>query len=79
MKSDLRFKLLLTLAGGLLCGFIGMLIGIIAGAGTSILLPGLGLIISGSLVFGAVFGLLGIFLGAVLGFFAAKIFRRDFP
>ncbi len=73
MKSDLRFKLLLTLTGGLLGGFVGMLIGTIAGAGTSVLLPGLGLIISGSLVLGVGFGLLGMLLGSLIGLLAAKM------
>lgn len=44
-----------------------MLIGAIAGAGTNVLLPGLGLVISGSLLLGGVGGLIGAFLGLLLG------------
>jgi hypothetical protein len=52
-------------SGALLCGFVGA----IAGRGTSILLPGLGLIISGSLAV----GLIGVVLGSMLGLFVAAI------
>jgi hypothetical protein len=38
-----------------------MLIGAIAGAGTNVLLPGLGLVIAGSLFLGVVCGLIGAF------------------
>jgi hypothetical protein len=48
-------------------GIVGMLIGAIAGAGTNVLLPGLGLVISGSLLLGGVGGLIGAFLGLLLG------------
>ena len=73
MKSDSHSTLSLILTGGLLGGFIGVLIGIIAGAGTSILLPGLGLIISGSLVLGVGCGLLGMLFGSLVGLLAAKM------
>ncbi len=74
--SNLRLRLLLVVISGLLCGFVGMIIGAIAGTGTSILLPGLGLIISGSLFLGVLYGLVGIFLGSILGLFAAAIIIR---
>ncbi|CAN5272506.1 hypothetical protein BH20ACI1_BH20ACI1_07480 [soil metagenome] len=80
--SNLRLRLLLVVISGLLCGFVGMIIGAIAGTGTSILLPGLGLIISGSLFLGVLYGLVGIFLGSILGLFAAAIIirrRKNFP
>ena len=48
-------------------GIVGMLIGAIAGAGTNVLLPGLGLVIAGSLFLGVVCGLIGAFLGFVIG------------
>lgn len=80
--SNLRLRLLLVVISGLLCGFVGMIIGAIAGTGTSILLPGLGLIISGSLFLGIFYGLIGIFLGSILGLFVAAIIirrRKNFP
>ena len=69
--------------GALLCGFVGVLIGAVAGSGTSVLLPGLGLVISGSLVLGIVYGLTGAFLGSVAGLLTAAIIiltrRRTYP
>ncbi|MBA2606621.1 MAG: hypothetical protein H0U96_07115 [Acidobacteria bacterium] len=63
--SNLRLMLVSVASGALLCGFVGA----IAGRGTSILLPGLGLIISGSLAV----GLIGVVLGSMLGLFVAAI------
>ncbi len=66
----------------LLCGFIGALIGAIAGSGTSILLPGLGIIISGPLALGIAVGLTGAVLGSMLGLLIAAIIiltRRIYP
>ncbi len=81
--SNLRLALTSAAAGGLLCGFAGAAIGAIVGSGTSILLPGLGLIVSGSLALGIVFGLAGVILGSALGLFAAAIIifsrRRNYP
>ena len=71
--SNLRLVLTSVATGGLLCGFVGAIIGAIVGSGTSILLPGVGLIVAGSLALGIVFGLVGIFLGSMLGLFAAAI------
>ncbi|MDQ3374997.1 MAG: hypothetical protein M3521_14060 [Acidobacteriota bacterium] len=65
MMSNLRLMLVSVASGALLCGFVGA----IAGRGTSILLPGLGLIISGSLAV----GLIGVVLGSMLGLFVAAI------
>jgi hypothetical protein len=83
MRSNLRLTLTSAATGALLCGFAGALIGVVAGSGTSILLPGLGIIISGSLALGIVFGLTGAFLGSMLGLFIAAIIirtrRRNYP
>ncbi len=65
MMSNLRLMLVSVASGAFLCGFVGA----IAGRGTSILLPGLGLIISGSLAV----GLIGVVLGSMLGLFVAAI------
>lgn len=56
--------LLFSAASG---GIVGILIGAIAGAGTNVLLPGLGLIIAGSLILGAIGGLIGALLGLLFG------------
>lgn len=83
MRSNSRLLVMSAATGALLCGFVGMLIGIVAGSGTSILLPGLGLIISGSLALGIVFGLAGAVFGSVLGLLVAAIIilnrRRNYP
>ncbi len=82
MRSNLRLMLMSVSSGGLLCGFVGALIGAIAGSGTSILLPGLGIIISGSLALGIAVGLIGAVLGSMLGLFIAAIIiltRRTYP
>jgi branched-subunit amino acid ABC-type transport system permease component len=55
------------LFSAVLGGIVGMLIGAIAGAGTNVLLPGLGLVIAGSLFLGVICGLIGAFLGLLLG------------
>jgi len=68
--------------GALLCGFVGALIGAVAGSGTSILLPGLGIIISGSLALAIAVGLTGAVLGSMLGLLIAAIIiltRRTYP
>jgi hypothetical protein len=81
--SNLRLALLSAVSGGLFCGFVGVVVGAIAGSGTNVLLPGLGLIISGSLFLGIVYGLAGLFLGFALGLFVAAIMifkrRKNFP
>lgn len=73
--SNLRLLLVSAALGGLFFGFLGA----IAAAGTSVLLPGLGLIVAGPLVggfFGAVFG-------SALGLIAAAIIilvrRKPYP
>ena len=81
--SNSRFLFTSAISGGLLCGFVGMVTGAIVGTGTSILLPGLGLVVSGSLALAVVFGFLGIFLGSMLGLVVAAIIifkrRKNFP
>jgi hypothetical protein len=83
MRSNLRLALISAALGASLCGFIGALIGVVAGSGTSVLLPGLGLVISGSLVLAIVYGLTGAFLGSTLGLLTAAIIilirRRTYP
>lgn len=72
-----EFKLRLILkfagAGALLCGFAGAVIGAIAGMGTSVLLPGVGLVVAGSLPGAIIFGLTGAFLGSLLGLCIAVV------
>ncbi len=63
--SNLRLMLVSVASGALLCGFVGA----IAARGTSVLLPGLGLIIAGPLAA----GLIGVVLGSMLGLFVAAI------
>jgi hypothetical protein len=83
MRSNLRLLLTSAASGAWLCGFVGALIGVVVGSGTSILLPGLGLVISGSLVLGIVYGLTGAVLGSTLGLLIAAIIiltrRRSYP
>lgn len=75
--SKLRLAIL---SGAFVGGVVGLLIGALLGKGTSILLPGLGLIIAGSLVAGLVGGLIGIVIGSVIGLFAGKIIsRKTYP
>lgn len=57
----------------LIGGFVGVVIRAILGSGTSVLLPGFGLVVAGSLA-GAIFlGLIGILLGFLFGLLAAAI------
>ncbi len=71
--SNLRLMLVSAASGALLCGFVGAVIGAVAGRGTSVLLPGLGLVIAGPLAAGFAVGLIGVVLGSMLGLFAAAI------
>ena len=48
-------------------GVSGFVAGLILGTGTNVMLPGLGLVVSGSVVAGFVFAGVGIFAGALLG------------
>ncbi|MEJ7863423.1 MAG: hypothetical protein WKF90_17470 [Pyrinomonadaceae bacterium] len=73
MKSNLRLMLISAGSGALVCGFVGALVGAIAATGTSVLLPGVGLIIAGPLVAGFVGGLIGLILGSTLGLFIAAV------
>lgn len=68
----------LLLISAVLGGIFGLIIGMFVGAGTNVLLPGLGLVISGSLFFGIVCGLIGTVLGFLLGLIiiAVKSFSR---
>ncbi len=79
MNANLRLKLFLAATGALVCGIIGAVFGAVAAAGTSVLLPGVGLIVAGPLVGGFIAGVLGVILGALLGLIVAvKIIRtRD--
>ncbi len=79
MMSNLRLMLVSVASGALVCGFVGALVGAIAGKGTSVLLPGVGLIIAGPLAAGFIIGLIGLVLGSMLGLFVAAIiiFTRD--
>jgi len=83
MMSNLRLMLVSAASGGLLCGFVGAVIGAIAARGTSVLLPGLGLIISGPLAAGFIAGLIGALLGSVVGLSIAAIIiltrRKNYP
>jgi hypothetical protein len=75
MMSNLRLLLVSAASGGLFCGFVGA----IAARGTSVLLPGLGLVIAGPLAA----GLIGVVLGSILGLFVAAIIiltrRKTYP
>lgn len=65
--------------GALLCGFIGLVIGLFAGIGTSILIPGLGLVVAGWLFLGIMGGSIGLVAGSLLGLLTAAViiaFRR---
>ncbi len=63
--SNLRLMIVSAASGALLCGFVGA----IAARGTNVLLPGLGLIISGPLAA----GLIGLVVGSMLGLFVAGV------
>ena len=65
MNPNIQLMLISAATGGLLCGFVGA----VAARGTSVLLPGLGLIIAGPLI-GAV---IGFFFGSILGFTVAAL------
>ncbi|MDQ3322868.1 MAG: complement resistance protein TraT [Acidobacteriota bacterium] len=83
MMSNLRLMLVSAASGALLCGFVGALIGAVAGRGTSVLLPGLGLIIAGPIAAGVAVGLMGAMLGFALGLSVAAIIiftrRKNYP
>ncbi len=63
------------MSGGMFCGFVGA----VAARGTSVLLPGLGLVIAGPLAA----GLIGLVLGSILGLFIAAVIiftrRKNYP
>ena len=63
--SNLRLLLVSMALGGLFFGIVGA----VAATGTSVLLPGLGLVVAGPLVG----GLMGLIFGSILGLFAAAI------
>ncbi len=66
-------KFLVIALSMIVCGFVGASVLAIALVGTNVLLPGLGLVVSGSLigfVAGAFFGALA---GLLIGFFVSRI------
>ena len=65
MMSNLRLLLMSMALGGLFFGIVGA----VAATGTSVLLPGLGLVVAGPLVGGFV----GFVFGSILGLLAAAI------
>lgn len=65
--SKLSAVLRVALEGAALCGVIGAMLAGIAARGTSVALPGLGLIVAGPLVAGVVGGLAGAIIGFVVG------------
>lgn len=75
MMSNLRLVLLSAASGGLFFGFVGA----VAATGTSVLLPGLGLVVAGPLVG----GFMGLIFGSMLGLFVAAIIiltrRKSYP
>ncbi len=75
MMSNSRLLLVSAASGGLFFGFIGA----VAATGTSVLLPGLGLVVAGPLVG----GFIGAVFGSVLGLIAAAIIilmrRKTYP
>ncbi len=81
--SNLRLTFLLTVSCGLLCGFIGMVVGAIAGTGTSILLAGFGFDCHSARFFSELFADSPVyFLVLLLGMCAAVIIirrRKNFP
>jgi hypothetical protein len=83
MRTNSSLILRCVALGALFCGFVGMVIGALLGTGTNVLLPGLGLIVAGSLVLGLVIGLAGAALGSLLGLFVAVIIiltrRNTYP
>ncbi len=65
-------KFLLIFVGAIVFGTLGAIIGAIALSGTSVALPGLGLIIAGSLI-GAVFGfIVGAIIGVIIGYIVSN-------
>lgn len=73
--SNLRLMLLSTASGGLFFGFIGA----VAATGTSVLLPGLGLIVAGPIV-GGIFGLVfGSTLGLIIAALIILIRNKTYP
>ena len=76
--SNRRLILASGVSVALLGGCIGTIIGMLAGMGTSVLIPGWGLVVSGSLVLGIVCGLIGTVSGFLIGVLAGAliIFRR---
>lgn len=65
--SKLRLILLWAVVGALLCGFIVALLMGISAIGTSVALPGLGIIVAGPLAAACLGGLLGGAAGLILG------------
>jgi uncharacterized membrane protein len=75
MMSNSLLLLVSAASGSLFFGFIGA----VAATGTSVLLPGLGLVVAGPLVG----GFIGAVFGSVLGLIAAAIIilmrRKTYP
>jgi hypothetical protein len=65
MMSNLRLIFVAMALGGLFFGIVGA----VAAIGTSVLLPGLGLVVAGPLVG----GFMGFIFGSILGLFAAAV------
>jgi len=65
MMSNLRLLLVSAVSVGLFCGFVAGF----AARGTSVLLPGLGLVVAGPLVA----GFMGLVFGSVVGLFVAAV------
>lgn len=65
--------LYVALEGAVLCGIIGAVLAGIAARGTSVALPGIGLVVAGPLVAGITGGLTGAVVGFVIGLVVGAI------
>lgn len=75
-QSQLFGSVVLGALLALVFGIIGFIIGGFLGIGTNVMLPGLGLVISGSLFSAIAFAGFAIIIGALLGLAAGFLIRR---
>lgn len=71
--SKLWAVLRVAFEGAVLCGVIGAVLAGIAARGTSVALPGIGLVVAGPLAAGIVGGLTGAIVGFVIGLIVGAI------
>ena len=73
--TNLHLIITSIVLSALICGFIGAVLGI----GTSVLLPGLGLVVAGPLAGGLIGAIFGFILGLLIAAIIIFVRRRTYP